>query len=65
MGDELSSAFCNKSPEDVNGYGRQDLVCHFETQKTGFRSGDTEGILRGRTKDGVPIEGRDSVNIVS
>ena len=63
-GDEDSLALCTKSAEDVNGDGLLDQVCHFNTQDTGFRCGDTEGILRGQTVDGVPIEGRDSVRIV-
>lgn len=45
--------------------GRRDLVCRFETSKTGFQQGDTEGILRGETKDDIPFEGRDSVNIAN
>src|SRR5262249_15545179 len=31
-GDEHSLAFCNTEGEDVNGDGRLDLVCHFETE---------------------------------
>ena len=61
-GDESSLAFCN--PEDVNGDGLPDLICHFETKKTGFRAGDTQGVLKGETRDGVPIKGTDSVRIV-
>lgn len=63
-GDEESLAKCTKSNEDVNGDGLDDVVCHFNTQDTGFQKGDTEGILKGKTKDGIPIEGKDSVNIV-
>jgi hypothetical protein len=64
-GDEQSLAFCNSSPEDVNLDGMLDLVCHFTTQLTGFQSGDTEGILRGETVGGMPIEGRDAARVVS
>jgi len=64
-GDEPSLAFCNTGGEDVNGDARLDLMCHFFTQKTGFQAGDTEGILRGQTTGGQPIEGRDAVIIVS
>lgn len=63
-GDEDSLAKCTKSNEDVNGDGLDDIVCHFSTQDTGFLVGDTEGILRGQTNGGTPIEGRDSVRIV-
>ncbi|MGI0021047.1 MAG: hypothetical protein ACREAY_11310, partial [Nitrososphaera sp.] len=62
-GEEPSLAFCNSIPEDVNGDGLSDLVCHFNTRSTGFRSGDTLGILKGQTLDGVNIEGRDSVKV--
>lgn len=63
-GGEESLAFCSPSPEDVNGDGYDDLVCHFYTQMTGFGCEDTEGILKGRRLDGIPILGRDSVRIV-
>jgi probable HAF family extracellular repeat protein len=62
-GDERSLAFCHAS-EDVNRDGLQDLLCHFYTEDTGFQCSDTEGILKGETKDGMPIQGSDSVNIV-
>lgn len=63
-GNEMSLAFCNKSPEDVNGDGLLDQVCHFNTNKAGFQPGDTEGILKGKTTDGIEIIGKDSVRIV-
>jgi len=63
-GDEDSLAFCNKRGEDINGDGLKDLVCHFYTEDTEFLCGDTEGVLKGMTTDGTPIEGRDSVRIV-
>ena len=63
-GDEASLAFCTRSDEDVNGDGLLDIVCHFRTHLTAFQVGDTEGILKGKTVGGVPIEGRDSVRIV-
>src|SRR3990170_1710579 len=63
-GNEDSLEKCTKSNEDVNGDGRLDVVCHFRTQDTGFQAGDTEGTLRGKTVDGITIEGRDSVRIL-
>jgi len=63
-GDEHSLAFCNKKGEDVNGDGLRDLVCHFKTKLTGFKFGDTEGILKGQTVGGVPIEGHDVVRVL-
>ena len=62
-GDESSLSHCGDG-EDVNGDQLADLVCHFFTQLTGFQSGDTEGILRGETVGGNPIEAADSVRIV-
>lgn len=64
-GNEASLAFCNSSPEDVNGDGLLDLICHFRTQQTGFQPGDTEGILKGEDNEGRAIIGRDSVRIVN
>jgi probable HAF family extracellular repeat protein len=63
-GDEASLASCQANAEDVNGDGLPDLVCHFKTELTGFQSGDTEGILKGKTTEGTPIIARDSVRIV-
>jgi hypothetical protein len=63
-GDEDSLVRCSPGGEDVNGDGLPDLVCHFSTQAAGFQSGDTEGILKGMTVNGVPIVGSDSVKIV-
>ena len=62
-GDEDSLAFCNPKGEDINGDRLKDLVCHFYTEDTGFLCGDTEGVLKGMTMDGTPIEGSDSVRI--
>ena len=63
-GNEKSLAFCNGSPSNINGDAFLDLMCHFDTQKTGFQSGDTVGKLKGKTGSGTPIIGTDSVRIV-
>lgn len=63
LGDEASLAFCSGA-EDVNGDGLPDLVCHFNTQKARFLVGDTRGVLIGRTVEGVPFIGSDSIRIV-
>ena len=63
-GDEESLAFCNRSLDDVNDDGYYDLICHFYTQKAEFECGNEEGILKGLTIDGTPLEGNDSVRIV-
>lgn len=63
-GDEPSLAFCSGSPEDVDGDGLLDLVCHFDTQVSGFQAGDTRGILKGRTLSERGVTGSDTVRIV-
>lgn len=63
-GDEPSLASCDARPEDVDADGLADLVCHFTTQQTGFRPGDEEGTLKGRTVDGQAFTGSDAVRIV-
>ncbi len=60
-GSEQSLAFCNPHGEDVNGDGLADLVCHFNTQTTGFQTSDTVGILKGKTVNSIPIRGTDSI----
>ena len=63
-GDEHSLVLCNKRGTDVNGDELKDLVCHFKTNLTGFKSGDIEGILKGLTLGGVSIEARDVVRVL-
>jgi hypothetical protein len=63
-GKEQSLRFCNTGGEDVNGDGVPDLVCHFETQSTGFQSGATLGILMGKTTQGTTIIGQEAIVIV-
>lgn len=55
-GNEMS--LLRSSLEDVNGDGHLDIVCHFDTQRTGFQPGDTLGVLKGRTLDGIQIRGQ-------
>jgi hypothetical protein len=62
-GSEASLTRCN-APEDVNGDGTSDVLCRFTTQKTGFQTGDTQGVLTGKTLGGTPIRGADSVVVV-
>jgi len=63
-GYEASLAFCDEGVEDVNEDGLPDLICYFYTQSTGFQIGDTKGFLKGKTIDGIFIEGNDGVVIV-
>ncbi|MBN1188181.1 MAG: hypothetical protein JXA46_00360, partial [Dehalococcoidales bacterium] len=50
--------------EDVDKDGDIDLILHFKTRDTGIKSGDTEAVLIGRTKNGEHIKGTDSVSVV-
>ncbi len=63
-GMEASLAMCNADAQDVNSDGLLDLVCHFYTSLTGFQMGDTVGLLKGLTVDGVQMEGSDAVKIL-
>ncbi len=63
-GDEKSLLPGKVQPEDVNGDGLLDLVCHFGNQTAGFQVGDTRGVLKGKTLEGRPFLGMDSVVIV-
>jgi hypothetical protein len=62
-GDEQSKAFCLWYSRDVNRDRLRDLRCFFQTKKTGFQFGDTEGFLKGRTVNGTVTKGRDAVYI--
>lgn len=55
-GDERSLTSCG--PDGVN------LVCHFRTAMTGFRTGDRIAILRAKHVNGDPLEGRGSIQVV-
>jgi hypothetical protein len=50
--------------EDVDGDGDNDLVLHFNTQKTGIACGQDSAGLTGSTEDGQEIEGSDSIQTV-
>ncbi|MBI5383587.1 MAG: hypothetical protein HZA90_02760 [Verrucomicrobia bacterium] len=52
------------SLEDVNGDGFQDLVVHALTSWLQLAATDTQAILRGQTRNGTPIQGIDTVQIV-
>lgn len=63
-GDEQSLDFCLGRGVDMNGDGRSDLTCVFRTRAAGFEPGDSEGVLKGETLDGVPIVGRDMIRVI-
>lgn len=50
--------------EDVDDDGDLDLVVHFPAEDTGFDGDESKGRLEGKTKDGTPLFGTDSVTIV-
>jgi hypothetical protein len=62
-GNEDSIKLFRRRSRDVNRDGLKDLVFFFRTSKAGFQCEDEEGILRGITTEGVPIEGRDTVQV--
>lgn len=63
-GHEQSLASCEKRFRDVNGDGRADLVCRFITRAGNFGPASKEGVLRFKSTDGMPYEGRDAIVIV-
>lgn len=63
-GEERSLVRCNPGKADVNHDGRPDLVCTFTTALTGFRPGDTAGVLHALTTDGFPIGGTSAIRVV-
>jgi outer membrane protein assembly factor BamB len=62
-GTEHSLVRCGE-PEDADGDGLADLVCHFSTEIAGFGRGDQEGVLEGATLSGRAIRGTDLVRVV-
>jgi hypothetical protein len=40
-----------------------DLVCTFNSRKTGLRRTDTVALLQGATAQGAPIQGQDRISI--
>jgi hypothetical protein len=62
---EAAKAHSQAHVEDVDYDGDMDLVFHFRTQETGIQCGDIEATLTGKSWDGIPVSGTDSVNTVS
>ena len=50
--------------QDVNGDGLLDLVVHVSTSALQLSETDTEAVLEGKTSDGTPIRGKDTVRVV-
>ena len=49
---------------DLNYDGHLDAMYGFRTFECGFALGDTQGLLKGSTGDGTPVEGSDSVLVL-
>ena len=62
-GYEKSLFRCHKNGKDVNRDGRIDAVCYFKPDVANFKTGDLNGVLKGRTKSGVQIEGSGALKI--
>lgn len=63
-GNENSLAKCQKVTRDINKDGYADLLCHFENSDAGFKSGDIEGVLKGKAQNGVNFEGRALIKVI-
>ncbi|HWH33414.1 MAG TPA: hypothetical protein VNU01_12160, partial [Egibacteraceae bacterium] len=51
------------APEDVDGDGLADLVCHFDATLTGFDCSSTVGVLTGRLLDGTAFESQYTIKV--
>ena len=64
IGNEASYARCAKEGADHNGDGKPDRMCHFHSEKTGFRRGDSIGNMTGTFDGGKPFEGFGDLKVV-
>lgn len=63
-GKEDSLASCQKVSRDINKDGYGDLLCHFNNEAAGFKSGDIEVKLKGETKAKQAFEGQSLLKVV-
>lgn len=63
-GYEASLSKCNPEGVDLNGDGKLDLLCHFNTQDARFKMTDAEGTVRGQTQDGTQFVGTGYLKVV-
>jgi len=64
-GDEKSLRRCDPHGVDINHDGRRDLLCHFDAQAAGFRPGDLNGVIKGKTLSGQEFEGKGFLKVVA
>lgn len=64
-GYEKSLFRCRKSGVDINRDRRIDMVCYFKPDVANFKTGDLNGVLKGKTKSGEQIEGSAALKIFS
>jgi Bacterial pre-peptidase C-terminal domain len=62
-GGEFSYRLCGKEGWDLNRDGKPDRLCFFDTQKAGFKPGDTIGVLKG-ISGGRWFEGKGDLKVV-
>jgi hypothetical protein len=60
---ESSWLRCGSPGEDVNGDGLLDLICQFDTKKTGLTCTSTSATVMGYSTDGRRFEGQDDIKI--
>ena len=49
---------------DINGDGHNDVIAHFEMAQLLLGTGDTQGVIEGRTLDNRLFRGSDSVRVI-
>ena len=62
-GDEKSLSYCEPKKRDVNHDGLPDKVCRFNVKAAAFQTGDLEGIVKGKTKNGGCFEGHGRLKV--
>ena len=62
-GNEKSLIKCRKHGKDVNHDGQIDMVCYFKSEVANFQTGDLNGVVKGKTKSGMQIEGSGALKI--
>lgn len=63
-GSENSLSKCQNVSRDINKDGYGDLLCHFNNEAAGFKSGDIEAKLKGETKAKQAFEGQSVLKVI-